>query len=104
MVSPQNYKFNLSSQTKIHPVFNICNLKLHYEPISDILSGEESLPDIVEDIEEWEVEDIIGEQWEQYLVRWKGYPDAIWENKANLKNAPDIVKKWKEGQRDMNND
>lgn len=61
MISLQIYELCLSSQTRIHPVFNTCNLKPHYESISHIISRE-SLSDIVEDIEEWKVEDIQAER------------------------------------------
>lgn len=101
MISPLNYELELPLQTKIHPVFNVYNLKPHYGPIPDTLSRE-PLSDIIDDVEEWEVEFIEEERREEYLVQWKEYPETIWENKAHLKNAPDIVKEWKKGVSNMN--
>lgn len=77
MISLQNYELHLSSQTKIYFIFNIYDLKPHYKQISDTISGEELPSDIIEDIKEWKVEKIIGEQQEKYLVRWKEYPETI---------------------------
>ena len=55
-------------------------------------------PDIINQEEEYKVEDILdhrGSKWSyQYLGKWLGYlvSEASWEAKSNLKHAPDIVK------------
>lgn len=100
--SPQNYELDLSFQMKIHPVFNIYNLKLYHGSISDSIS-KESLSHIIKDIEEWKIEDILDKRQKEYLMRWKEYPEATWKNKANLKNVLRIVQKWEKSKGHLNN-
>jgi hypothetical protein len=55
------------------------------------------LPDIIEEVEEYEVERILdhkgGKRQQRYLIKWKGYPmsEASWESKKDLRHAPDRV-------------
>ena len=60
-----------------------------------------SSPKIIDGQEEWEVEYIkeaktTAREEVQFLVKWKGYSNEQnkWMSKKNLKNAPDIVKKF----------
>ena len=58
-------------------------------------------PDLVEDHEEYEVEQILDTRlfgrWKkrQYLIKWKGYAEAhnSWEPEENV-NAPELVKEF----------
>ena len=61
------------------------------------MGGGATLPVLVEDYLEYEIEDLIrhcghGTHW-RYLVLWKGYPftKATWEYERDLKNVPDIL-------------
>jgi len=56
----------------------------------------------VKGVEEWEVEKILNKKIirgvEKYLVQWKEFTAEgdIWERKENLKNAEEVLEKFKE--------
>jgi hypothetical protein len=62
-------------------------------------------PDVIEDVEEYEVEAIMnhrykrihGRQLLEYLVKWVGYDQAecTWESEENVKNSPRIVARYR---------
>jgi hypothetical protein len=62
------------------------------------------IPDIIDDQEEYEVEEILSHRGAgartQYLVRFRGYgpEDDLWLPQRNLKNAPDILKDYHDRQ------
>ena len=99
-ISPVAYRITLPESWRVHPVFHIsllrpANLDESLHPIQDV---ERPPPDIINQEEEFEVEDILDHRGSlrhrQYLVKWQGYPmsEATWEAKSNLKHAPDIVR------------
>jgi hypothetical protein len=61
------------------------------------------LPEIVDNEEEWEVEEILekkkraGKIW--YLIKWVGYPEEYneWVPKDNMANAEELRKVYEEG-------
>ncbi|KAL5601261.1 uncharacterized protein BROUX77_005510 [Berkeleyomyces rouxiae] len=88
---PKKYK-------KMHNVVGVNLLEpWHGEPK---IKGK--LPEISEDLEVWEVEQITdhrkdGEQtW--YRIKWKGWPVEYntWEPEANVKDSPDLLKEYKD--------
>jgi hypothetical protein len=52
----------------------------------------------IEDDEQWEVEDIVGERRihkkKQYHVKWRGFPRATWEPVENLNNCDKILQRY----------
>jgi hypothetical protein len=58
------------------------------------------LPDLEDDQEEWEVEDILDHQGEtgrrRFLVKWKGWPSEYntWEPEQNLANAQGALRRY----------
>jgi transposase InsO family protein len=109
-LSPLNYELDLPSTLSIHPVFHVSKLRLHQS--SDRFDPHRSLPppppppEIIEEQQEYEVEAIRdhrerkwrGRMYEQYLVKWKGYPEweNTWEWEDTLKNSPEIVEEYKQ--------
>ncbi len=56
--------------------------------------------------EEYEVEVLLAHRWLpdgsiQYLVKWAGYPTSAstWQTEADLANAPDCLREYKEAHR-----
>ena len=106
-ISAVAYKLELPSTMKIHPVFHVSLLK-RYTPNNDDLFPDRQVipptPILVNDTEEFEVEDIISDRKhgrnriQQYLVKWKGYPasENSWVN-ANDLHAPEILTRYKSG-------
>jgi hypothetical protein len=91
-----DYKLKLPDQYKIHPVFHVELLTRHQSSqLVERKEAERPPPDIVDQIPEYEVEEILHSRMRrgrlQVLVRWRGYPleEATWEPIENVKNAPD---------------
>ena len=104
----------------IHPstydVFHVDRLKKYKSADPDRfptrVQNQRPAPDIVDGVEMYEVEDILAERrapWRgqgrrrrggnlQYLVKWKGYStaEATWEDASALREAPDVVARYKE--------
>ena len=81
-MSPVNYRLELPTQWSIHPVFHIDLLTLYRETPTHGANYLRPPPDLINGEEEYEVEHVlakrrIGRRHQlQYLVKWKGYPDA----------------------------
>ena len=45
----------------------------------------------------FEVEAILAQEGQQYLIKWKGYPEAenTWEPKMNFQNCQQLLRQWK---------
>ncbi|KAF8641973.1 hypothetical protein AX16_009768 [Volvariella volvacea WC 439] len=104
VLSPVTFRLELPEQWKIHDVFHASLLTPYRE---NKVHGPNFLtppPDIINDKEEWEVENIIKHRWigpkrkrqVEYLIAWKGYPSSEnrWEKEELLKNAPDILQNY----------
>ncbi len=92
VISPVTYKLALPHQWTIHPMFHASLLT----PYSEIKEHGENYsqppPDLVGDVEQYEVEAIHSHQRQgkgkqlQYLVKWFGYPKSnnTWEPAGHL--------------------
>ena len=79
---PVNYELELPEDAKVHPVFHISLLEKasDREPTATTFQYESQEDDL------FEVEAILDQRNDQYLIKWKGYPDTenIWEPEHHL--------------------
>jgi hypothetical protein len=100
-MSPVSYRLTLPLQWKIHPVFHIDLLSPYCETEVHGRNYPRPPPELVDNEEEYEVENILDSRRTgrgrklQYLVKWKGYPDADnqWEDYWNV-SADDLVRQF----------
>ena len=100
-VSPVAYQLQLPTAWTIHDVFHASLLTPYRETTEHGANYTRPPPDLIEDAEEYEVEAIINhhhfrrKQQLQYLVKWKGYPDAdnTWES-ADHVHAPTLTQNY----------
>jgi hypothetical protein len=104
----------MPSSYGIHPVIHSEHLAPYIPnstPITDRPTKSLSRDDF-DTLHEFEIEMILGEKQVKrgknllpyYRVRWKGYNESgdTWEPERNLKNAPDVLKAWRElNERDL---
>jgi hypothetical protein len=94
-----SYRIKLPRTWRIHPTFHASLLLPYRETEAHGPNYTQPPPEIIENAEEWEVEEIcgirrFGPHWNwQYLIKWKGYPesDNTWEPIRNLKHANDAI-------------
>ena len=96
-VGQSSYKLELSSQTRIHPVFNSDVVKqAATNPFPGQQLQNKPPPNIMEGQEEYKIKTILDKKVKrngiQYRVKWKGYEETTWEPMSNLRQARDIVK------------
>jgi hypothetical protein len=88
------YELELPPWLPVHPVFHTSLLKPFH---SDGRHQPPPPPLLVDGVEEWEVEEVVGQRHHgrqrEFLVRWKGYgpEDMTWEPLKNLQNAPEVL-------------
>ena len=82
---PVNYELNLLLNIKIHSIFHVSLLK-SADPKTFI---QNTFHFQYEDEDEYEIEKILTQNDQKYLIKWKGYPTSknTWEPIDNLKNA-----------------
>ena len=80
-----NYELELLPDAKVHPVFHVSLL----EPADSNTPLQETFHYKVEEETEFEVERILHQVGQKYLVKWKGYDDteSTWEPLKNLANC-----------------
>ena len=82
---PVNIKIRLSRDARVHPNFHISMIELADQstPLQETFHYQ------LEEEQEFEVEQILAKEGQQYLVKWKGYPDLenTWEPLKNLANC-----------------
>jgi hypothetical protein len=82
VLSPITYELRLPVQWKLHPVFHVDLLTPYRETEFHGTNYDKPPPDLIDGEEEYEVERIVASRRFgrgrklQYLVKWKGYPDA----------------------------
>jgi hypothetical protein len=82
VLSPITYELRLPVQWKLHPVFHVDLLTPYRETEFHGANYDKPPPDLIDGEEEYEVERIVASRRFgrghklQYLVKWKGYPDA----------------------------
>ena len=89
---PVNYRLRLPKDAKIHPVFHISLL----EPADPETPCQETFHFEKEEEDEFEVERILEQKGQNYLIKWKGYPDSenTWEPRTNLMNCQLLLRKF----------
>jgi hypothetical protein len=121
---PSAVNVQLALPTGVHPgthdIFHVDRLKKYQASSDQFPTRVQNLrpgPDIIDGVEMYEVEDILGERIKrrtingrrrtekQYLVKWKGYStaEASWEPTRAV-NAPEVLKRYKERQRVQESD
>jgi hypothetical protein len=101
VLSPITYELRLPVQWKLHPVFHVDLLTPYRETEFHSANYNKPPPDLIDGEEEYEVERIVASRHFgrgrklQYLVKWKGYPDAEnqWVNKEDV-FAEDAIKEF----------
>jgi hypothetical protein len=82
VLSPITYELRLPVQWKLHPVFHVDLLTPYHETEFHGTNYDKPPPDLIDGEEEYKVERIVASRRFgrghklQYLVKWKGYPDA----------------------------
>jgi transposase InsO family protein len=91
---PVNYKLQLPDDAKIHPVFHISLL----EPADPETPLQTTFHFQTEEEDEFEVERILEQRGQRYLVKWKGYPHSenTWEPKNNLRNCRKLLQQFQQ--------
>ena len=100
-ISPVAYKLALPPTWTIHDVFHASLLTPYRETSQHGANYTRPPPDLIEGEEEFEVEAIVNHRHHgknrrlQYLVKWKGYPDAdnSWEP-ADQIFAPELITRY----------
>ena len=89
---PVNYQLELPKGTKIHPVFHISLL----EPANPSIPVQTTPLDLEPEEELYEVEKILRQRGQRYLVKWKGYPDSenTWEPQRNFVNSQKLLRQF----------
>jgi hypothetical protein len=98
VLSPVSYRLALPLQWKIHPVFHTDLLSPYRETEVHGIDYQCPPPELIDNKEEYEVKSILDSRRTgrgrklQYLIKWKGYPDADnqWEDYRNVA-ADDLV-------------
>ncbi|GJE98641.1 chromo domain-containing protein [Phanerochaete sordida] len=98
-VGASAYELELPRTWRHHPVFNEYLLSPYVEPSFDSQKRQPEIPEIINDEEEWEVEDILDSRRDkngnlEYQVLWKHSPHGdrrTWESRANLTNCAELL-------------
>ena len=99
VLSSINYQLMLPEQWKIHDVFHVDLLTPYRETEFHGANYTRPLPDLIEDKEQYEVEQVLDEcnhgcwKKKQYLVKWKGYPDSDnqWLDAKDMENTQELI-------------
>lgn len=91
---PVNYELDLPPDAKIFPTFHISYL----EPADPDTPVQTTFRYEPQEETEYEVEEILEQRGQQYLVKWKGYPTSenTWEPVSNLTNCSQKLEQFRE--------
>lgn len=101
VVGPLTYRLDLPKSWKIANVFHAILLRPYTETEVHGPNYTNPPPDVIDNIQEYEVEAIISHKRFRgkirYLVKWKGYPTSenSYQYSTDLKNAKDILDEYK---------
>jgi hypothetical protein len=99
-IGTQAYRLALPMKWKVHPVFHVSYLEPYYQGIQSELNEEMPPPELVNDQEEYEVEEILDQKLrkgeKRYLVKWKGWSDDYnqWVLEQDMENAPELRRRY----------
>lgn len=81
----------------LHPVISVIHLELHLTDDFNCLLPETPDPVIVDDHKEYEIDAILDQHADQYLIYWCGLSELIWELIHMIcEDAPDIICKFQQ--------
>ena len=89
---PVTYELQLPKDARVHPVFHVSML----EPADPKTPIQETFHFVPEEEITYEIEKILNERNNQYLIKWKGYPDSenTWEPKKNITHLWKLVQEY----------
>ena len=106
-VGENAYRLKLPDSVKLHPIFNVSQLRPYHDPAGKFPGRTEdpSPPVVIDGETEYKVEAVLlhedvggstSRPRRQYLVKWLGYSslDNTWEPEENLKNAQVAVDRY----------
>ena len=93
---PVNVRLRLPRDARVYPNFHISMI----EPADQSTPLQETFHYQPEEEQEFEVEQILARKGQQYLVKWKGYPDSenTWEPLKNLANCQLLLRQFRQEQ------
>ena len=102
-ISSHAYRLALPWDMKIHDVFHVQLLEPYKESQIENRVQPPPPPIEIEGEKEYEVEAILDSKVDKrysdptrYLIKWLGYPDTTWQSAADLTNAADILKDYRQ--------
>ena len=104
VISRQAYRVELPERyDRMHPVFYVSLLEPWFTREGSLENQSDAdLPELEDEPDEWEVEDIVTHEPEldgqsHYLVKWKGWPVEYntWEPEEHLANASQMLSRYK---------
>jgi len=89
-----NYELDLPKDAKVFLVFHISLL----EPVDPTTPLQDTFYFHSQEEEQYEVEEILQQEGQKYLIKWKGYPTSenTWEPLKNLKKCPDKLRRFRQ--------
>lgn len=95
-IGTQAYRLALPPTYRIHNVFHVSLLELYKRRAGDDSIPDYTAPELVNDVEEWEVEKILDKRKRkgevEYLIRWAGYPTEYdqWVSEEDMEHAEEL--------------
>ena len=99
IVSLNAVELELPDTIKIHLVVNISGIHRYIGQVEE-QKREQPAPVIIDEEEEWKVEEILNKQQirgkDKYLVQWKGFTveSDTWEERENLGNTKEAIEEF----------
>ena len=97
---PVNYELQLPADAKVHPVFHVSLL----EPADSKTPLQETFYFEIEEEDEFEAEEILAQDGQKYLIKWKGCDETenTWEPLEHLTNCRSLLRQFRQGQSPRN--